>query len=309
MSIIRAAVKLIIREHAHFAFRGAGLTLGVPDVQASYAELRAWFPELAGQPCPLAPEDVELSNKTLSKEMRHVSGRTFLRSLGLSRIDSLDIPGSEHPAELLHDLNTPLPDQLRGRYSFLLDPGTLEHVFDVATCLRNIAQFLAVDGVVVHFVPVYSYNGGYYSINPNVLHDFYRANGFTDLRAYVIMWDRYRAHSKAKTLCYTYGEEILGCRHAVADRDQVRHAPHLLLFARKDRDVDSFVSPLQSGGDYAGQAAAAKRPGAQGLERFGSRWAPVVDRILPISVSFYLQQWVYRELVLLRARRKASFRI
>ncbi len=307
MSILRAAAKLMIREFPQYGYRDPVLTLGVPEVHATAAELADWFPQLAQRACALAPGDFTLTTNAIGARRRWIDGRSFLRTFGLRQIDSLDIPGSEHAAEILHDLNGPLPATFHGRYNLVLDPGTLEHVFDVRTCLVNIQRALAVGGTVIHLVPVYSYNGGYYSINPNVLRDFYTLNGFEHIRAYLLMWDRYRAYSAGRTRCYEYREDVLGARHALADRDQVRYTPHLLLFARKREHVSDPASPLQFGGDYTGQATAPDAARGRSLERFGKRWAPLMNRLVPFGLAQYLQTLAYRNLVLLRARREAGF--
>ena len=40
------------------------------------------------------------------------------------------------------------------------------------TCFTNIVGVLKVGGTSVHRAPIYMYNGGYYSMDPIVLHDF-----------------------------------------------------------------------------------------------------------------------------------------
>ena len=307
MSIIRAAVKLIIREHAHYHFEGPAISLGVPEIHATEAEVRGWFPELAGVPSQLPPGEGEISDNKIGRRLNWMSANSFFRALGLSGVNSLDVPGSEHRAEIKHDLNDPLPPEFRSRHKLVLDPGTLEHVFDQRACMETIVRLLDVGGVVIHLVPTYMYNGGYYSINPNVLNDFYALNGFEDIKAYILMWDRYRGYAKIKTRCYAYRQDVLGSRHALADFDQVRYSPMLLFFARKTREMDVLKAPLQFGGDYVGQASALEVARGQSLERVGKKWAARVQQWLPYNLANYLQTMVYRHLVLWRARRAVGF--
>ena len=309
MSIIRAAVKLIIRQHAKQPFGGRVLSLGVPEAHASAAEVEELLRE-AGTVTPSAARaQAELTTNTIGNRLGFLSGRSFLHFFGFDAIDCLDVPGCEHPPEIYHDLNDPIPAEHHGKYDFVLDPGTLEHVFDQATCLHNIAKVLKVGGTVCHLVPIYSYNGGYFSINPNVLYDFYRANGFAVEDAFVIMWDRYRAYSKALTLCYRYDETLMGSRHAIADLDQVRFTPHLLLFARKLEERDSYISPLQFEGNYVAESSSLSGTRSLDLERRGKKIAQVAFRILPFQTAFYLQSLAYRWLGFRRARRLASFKV
>lgn len=309
MSIIRAAVKLIIREHAARNFSGRVLSLGVPEAHATASELKSWFFAEGVEADPSAEIQADVTSNPTGAKLGFVSGRAFLRFFGFKKIDCLDVPGCEHPPEILHDLNNPISTELYQTYDFIMDPGTLEHVFDQKTCLENIANCLKVGGNVCHLVPVYSYNGGYYSINPNVLHDFYRSNGFDKIEAYIIMWDRYRAYGRIKSRCYSYNASIMGSRHAIGDLDQVRYTPHLLLFARKSAHQDSYNSPLQFEGNYVGEASSLEETRALGLETKGKFLAKIAFNILPFQQAFYLQSAVYRWASFLRARRTASFKI
>lgn len=271
MAIIKAAARLILRERASYAYAGPVLCLGVPDIYLTPAELRK-SSSYAG--------DIETDASG-----SFVSARSFFAALGLADITSIDIPGSSIAPDHIHDLNRPLPDALAGRFGLVVDPGTTEHVFDIRAGLSNIVHALRPGGVVVHFVPIYSYNGGYFSINPNVLHDFYLANGFLDVRSFVLMWDRYLPFA-ARTRCYPFGPVLAG-RHALADRDQCRFTPCLLFFARRGEARDEIVVPIQ-------QHAQSREP--QPLGR-------LLRRVLPDSVFLYLKSWVRREVQLRRSRR------
>jgi hypothetical protein len=307
VAILKAAAKLIVREHAQSNFVGPALSLGVPEVYATAAELRRWLRDYGAAGATLPEEEVETSTNKFGKRLGWVNGRTFFRALGFSGFDSLDLSGADYTPQIVHDLNSEVDRRYHSNYRFVLDPGTLEHVFDVRTCLTNIVRVLAVGGSVVHLVPVYSYNGGYYSINPNVLHDFYRLNGFGRLRAFLIMWDRYLPYTAHRTFCYTYREDVLGSRHALADWDQVRYAPHLLLFAAKEREVGALQAPLQFGGNYSAQAASLPATRQQRLERWGKRLASAMQKALPLSLALYVQSAGYRRVTLYRARHAAGF--
>jgi SAM-dependent methyltransferase len=309
MSIIRAAARLIIREHAAQHFTGRALSLGVPETHATLDEIQDWYRECNAGACHLDTSNSEITTNAIGQSLKFLSGRSFLRSFGFSAVDTLDIPGCEHPPEILHDLNDPLPASMDGLYDFVLDPGTLEHVFDQRTCLINIARFLKPGGTVCHLVPIYSYNGGYFSINPNVLMDFYSQNGFEKPSASILMWDRYWAYSRRKTYCYKYDDAVMSARHAISDKDQVRYTPHLLLFARKRESVVTFVSPLQHGGNYVEDASAPGATRSLELERRGKKVAKIAFQLLPFNVAFYLQTAAYRTMTYFRARRAVGFKI
>lgn len=276
MAIIKAAARLIVDHARMYRYEDPVLCLGVPDIYLTHEELRR------------ACDAIGLRAAGPDRSREFVSAAVFFRALGLSELVSVDIPGAHHPPDCIHNLNEPLPPELTARFNLVVDPATMEHVFDVRSGLSNVVAALRVGGVVIHFVPVYSYNGGYFSINPNALNDFYAANGFAELRSYVIMWDRYRPYA-VRSRVYEYTAELAG-RHALADHDQVRFSPHLLLFARKVEERPGIVVPIQ----WAPAPAARQRL----LGR-------IARRALPDGLVTYVLAWARRELQLRRSRRRS----
>lgn len=301
MAIIKSAIKIIIREADNYKYSGPMLSLGVPEIHATYEELQSWFPKLTGQSCELKPADVKYTANETGKKLGWVTFNTFFKALGISEISTLDIPGCEHEPDLLHDLNQPLPENFTNRFNLVFDPATIEHVFDTKTGLANIVRALKVGGTVVQLAPIYSYNGGYYSINPNVINDFYRKNGFGDMKIFVIMWDRYRAYA-GNHRCYEYSDEILGGRHALADYDQARFSPHLLLLARKIEDLPEIHVPLQYEGNYLTSQPESDSRLSSKIKRYGS---VLLNTFLPFHLAFYMKSWAARKTQLFKIRRKS----
>jgi hypothetical protein len=276
MAIIKAAARLMIRERQHYAYQGPVLCLGEPDIYLTAAELQAET-GFHGEVIPDA-------------DGRFVMARSFLSALGLNDVTSLDIAGCKLTPTRIHDLNNPLPADLLGRFGLVLDPGTIEHVFDLKMGLSNVVRALQPGGVAIHFVPIYSYNGGYLSINPNVLTDFYLSNGFADIKSFIIMWDRYRPFA-ARSRCYPYGP-VLESRHALADWDQYRFTPHLLTFARRSYESDDIVGPTQH--EVHGFNLPPQPLVRPLVRRFG--------RLLPQDTAHFLRSWYYRYRQLHRSR-------
>ena len=107
---------------------------------------------------------------------KNVSAAIFGRALGFSCAETLDIAGS--PTHRV-DLQLPLPNELRSRYDWIIDAGTMFWCFDVAAVWRNVLDMLVDDGCVMHVDALTGYFGrGYYAMQPRVFRDFYRQNGF-----------------------------------------------------------------------------------------------------------------------------------
>jgi hypothetical protein len=303
MAFIKPAVKLILRESAHYAYAGPVLALGVPEVYATVQELNEWLPRWTGKAGDLVNSPEMLSGSPFGRRQGWVSARTFFRALGLDPVVCMDIPGSEYAPDFVHDLNRPLPDDHRDRYGLVMDPGTIEHVFDMRTCLSNVVASLQVGGVVIHQVPVYMFNGGYYSLNPNLLNDFYRKNGFVDLRTYIIMWDRYRPFV-GQHRCYLYTDELMGERHALSDFDQCRFSPLMLFFARKEKAMPDTVIPIQFDGKYFTRASAnIPQPKAVTLFQRARALLRPVARLVPEAWADPLRSRLSRWETLVRTRR------
>ena len=85
----------------------------------------------------------ELANEIYRDCAGYVDG--VLRYLGAGKVDSVDASDFED-ATVVHDLNVPISPELEGKYSVVVDGGTLEHVFDFPTGIRNAMRMVREGG-------------------------------------------------------------------------------------------------------------------------------------------------------------------
>lgn len=111
------------------------------------------------------------------------TSREFFQYLGAETVSAMDFSDYEG-AEILHDLNKPIADDLKEKYTFVLDGGTTEHVFNFPVALKNAMELTAIGGHLAIVTGGNNFLGhGFYQFSPEL---FYRAlsreNGFRVVR-------------------------------------------------------------------------------------------------------------------------------
>jgi hypothetical protein len=113
-----------------------------------------------------------------------VTDRSIFHALGIDSVRALDVSPYEG-AEVVHDLNRPLPDNLKAIADFIVDGSTLDNVFDPATTLRNYAQLLRPGGRLVAVNALNMRDGAFTICSPDWFLDYFVGNGFSDCKVYV----------------------------------------------------------------------------------------------------------------------------
>ena len=102
--------------------------------------------------------------------------RTFFEELGYTFkvVDIVEARGSE----IILDLNYPIEEIHHQQYDVIIDGGTLEHCFNIAQAIKNVAECVAPGGYIINCNPFSCFNHGFYNLNPTFYFDFYLENGF-----------------------------------------------------------------------------------------------------------------------------------
>lgn len=133
-----------------------------------------------------SPAGRVVGDEAIANAARDPFAEPLLRLMGFTHIRSLDASPYEG-AEIIHDLNTPLPDTLVGTTGFLYDGGTMEHVFDVATVLMNMTRLIRPGGTLLVSTPANGQCGhGFYQYSPEFFYRALEAHGFEDVRVYLV---------------------------------------------------------------------------------------------------------------------------
>lgn len=147
------------------------LMLGRQGILVDHGGLRAGFSD----------GGVHISRADAQRFIRDSGGyaEAALGHLGATRVDSIDASDYEQ-STFVHDLNDPLPEHLRERYSVVLDGGTLEHVFNYPAALGNALAAIRPGGHFIAMSPMSGYTGhGFYQFSPELFYTVLGpANGF-----------------------------------------------------------------------------------------------------------------------------------
>lgn len=120
--------------------------------------------------------DISIAEELLKNEF--LDSFLFFRMLGFSEVSALDYSDFEG-ADICFDLNNPLPEEYIERYDYVLNGGTIEHVFNIAQAVNNISKMVKKGGFIIHISPVAGWiNHGFYSISPSFFQDYLISNGF-----------------------------------------------------------------------------------------------------------------------------------
>lgn len=85
--------------------------------------------------------------------------------LGFGNVDSLDASNYEN-ANIIHNMNHPIPNNFN-KYDYILDAGTMEHIFNTPQVCENIINMLNIDGIFVSITPNNNLSGhGIYQFSP-----------------------------------------------------------------------------------------------------------------------------------------------
>ena len=193
MGVLRADMEILLDLHARGCSFRRSATLGRNWILVSPKEQAKLLA------CSRVP--VALAKGYLAQN--HEYADALFRLLGCEDLDAIDYSDYEG-AQLIQDLNVPIPDELKERYDLVYDGGTLEHVFNFPTALRNAMEMVRLGGTLVTSGPGNNQCGhGFYQFSPEL---YFRV--FTPDNGYMI---------KAVYAIESFRGRVQGSRYRVSD--------------------------------------------------------------------------------------------
>jgi hypothetical protein len=178
----------------------------------------------------------------------------LLEYLGATKISSMDFSPYEG-AEIIHDLNLPVPEELHNKFDMIIDGGLLEHVFNFPVAIKNCMEMTKLGGHVCLFTPANNFFGhGFYQFSPELFYRIFNENnGFTVEKMVVTTNDI----GIGNLFGLEYFPEYGGKWYEVIDPDEIKQRvllinkmPTVLMIIAKRTENCSIFSKLPQQSDY-----------------------------------------------------------
>jgi len=116
-----------------------------------------------------------------------VFAEPLFERLGSVSVDALDY-SSYQGAKFCHDLNESVGNDLKGSFDTVFDGGTLEHVFNFPTAVKNCMELLRPGGYFLSITPSNNWMGhGFYQFSPELyFRVFSGENGFETVDLFLV---------------------------------------------------------------------------------------------------------------------------
>lgn len=202
--------RLLIREHQYRSIHGKVLILGRQTIAMSSENL---IELLRQEKFSVTDEKINKIKTCFDQKIRLgkgegcVSDEVFFDLFGISEINIMDVSKYEG-ADIIHNLNKPIPKSLENQYDFIVDGGTFDHLVDLRCAFENVVRMLKPGGRIFQWNAASNFTGAaYISFGPDLFYDFYVLNKFADCKVYIAeindlgqqeLWDFYEFNGADK---------------------------------------------------------------------------------------------------------------
>ncbi len=186
MSINRQVLKALFAENRHLPIQGRVLLIGRSTIVVSSRKLDELLSEFSVNWNSSEAHQRDVLTRRSSSDY-FIDDIELFRSAfpGVTEVRVLDSSDYEG-ADVIINLNNPIPDALKDSYDFIFDSGVLDNVFNPAQMMINMALMLKGNGRICGFDMSSFYPGALCSCHPEWFYAFFAANGFADAKIYVL---------------------------------------------------------------------------------------------------------------------------
>ena len=158
----------------------------------------------------------------------------FSHYLGVKRLSVIDYSDYEN-ADILHDLNHRIPKHLEESFDVVIDGGTLEHIFNFPTAIKNCMMMVRNGGSIFIFSMANNHCGhGFYQFSPELFFRiFEESNGFEIKNMVLVKHPFPGAELSRRQECYKVSDPIvIGRRSSLVSRSPVGIMVHAIKISR-----------------------------------------------------------------------------
>jgi hypothetical protein len=187
MGLSKQMARFVIREGKYSPIRGSVLMIGRQTIHLTPERFAELMREEGMSIDPAIP--VSLDTTTQKGAGRgFISDAYFFKVLGADNVIAIDVSDYEG-AEIVHNLDTPIPAHLEGKFDFICNGSVLDNMFNPIMGLTNISKLLAPAGRVIHFEhSSNTVNNAYLQFSPNWFFDYYVVNKYADCKTYIALF-------------------------------------------------------------------------------------------------------------------------
>ncbi len=207
---------------------------------------------------------------------------SLLDALGAGQIDSVDASSYEN-ASIIHNFNRLIPSTLWNKYSLFIDFGSIEHIFEPKSVLKNISLLLKPGGYAAILTDSDGSSGhGLYQFSPEFFYSaFSKDNGFEETIVFLI--------DTARPKKWLLIKPPRICRQRVVVPEGRRY--FILCIAKKLADVENIVVEQSDYADISWQTEAHKHSKQISTRGQIFRILRKADIFLYLNLRSYLHWW------------------
>ncbi len=213
---------------------------------------------------------------------RSYMDKFFNLFLGVKEIDVIDYSDYEG-ANIVHDLNLPIPDDLNSRYDVVIDGGTLEHIFNFPVAIKNCMKMTKVGGSIFIFSMSNNHCGhGFYQFSPELFFRIFDSENGFEVKKLIINEHPFPGAELSKK---SIGYEVVDPKEIGRRINIVNNKPlGIMVHAKKIKDMEIFTKfPYQS--DYS--QAWNKKNAKHKKERLYKRIVKKILNKFPLTIKNY----------------------
>ena len=197
MGIHPQTAALMLKEHHYRPISGDLLTIGRQSVLLTQ---KAAERLIKAEGVALRPEcKIEIDHSTVWGVPDTVNDRSFFSMFSDATLRALDVSDYEG-ADIVHDLNKPLPEKLNGIADFIFNGSVLDDLFDPALALRSLTAMLRPGGRIMQMESGSQHGGAFLAYSAEWFWDYYAINNFADCKVFLV------AHQKHEFQKWTIWE-------------------------------------------------------------------------------------------------------